>query len=230
MPLTDFLEIDVILQPAAAPRASFGTSGLIELLTEAQYLAMGASRTALLTAETWAADLAALGITDGESAYENAQAHFGGANAPDEAYLCKRGKSRAQVKTVTVPAVPADGVYAIVVEGTTYSFTASSSTQAAVRDGLVTAIGTPTWGTGAAGGTGEVVLTNGTLGVDLDVVISSPSGDMTISTTTTAFVAAVAQVWTIEINTAALGPYVLTVQTSTGQEQYTHVATSGATV
>ena len=37
-----------------------GVSMLLESLTEAQYLAMGTSRTALLTAETWAADLAAL--------------------------------------------------------------------------------------------------------------------------------------------------------------------------
>ena len=230
MPQSDFVSVSVTLQPSAAPRPSFGVSMLLESLTEAQYVAMGTSRTALLTAATWAADMAALGITDGEQAYEDVQAHFSGANSPDKAYLGKRGKDRAQVKTVTVPASPANGVYALVIEGITYSFTASTSTQAEVRDGLVTAIGTPAWGTGVAGGTGEVVLTNGTVGEDLSVVLSSPASSMTIATTTTAFVAAVAQVWTMDIATAALGPYVLTVQTSTGQEQYTHVATTGATV
>ena len=230
MPQSDFVSVSVTLQPSAAPRPSFGVSMLLESLTEAQYVAMGTSRTALLTAATWAADMAALGITDGEQAYEDVQAHFSGANSPEKAYLGKRGKDRAQVKTVTVPASPTDGVYALVIEGITYSFTASTNTQAEVRDGLVSAIGTPAWGTGVAGGTGEVVLTNGTIGEDLSVVLSSPASSMTIATTTTAFVAAVAQVWTMDIATAALGPYVLTVQTSTGQEQYTHVATTGATV
>jgi hypothetical protein len=230
MPQSDFTQVTVTLKPAAAPRPSFGVSMLLESLTEAQYLAIGTDRTALLTSETWAADLAALGITDGEQAYENVQAHFSGARSPDKAYLGKRGKDRAQVKTITIPASPADGVYAVVVNGLTYSFAASSSTQADVRTGLLAAIGTPAWGTATAGGAGEILLTAGTAGVGLTTVLSSPSSSMTIATTTTAFVAAVAQVWTIDINTAALGPYVLTVQTSTGQKTYTHVATSGATL
>jgi hypothetical protein len=210
---------------------------IIHSLTDAQDQAFGGPRFKLLTADTWPDDLAGLGITDGEAAYEDVQAHFGQANVPDKAYLGRRGKDIAQVWTVTAPGVPADGNYTIVVSqngvpavGSPYNFAASSDTQNDVRDGLVTACGAGSaMFTVAAGGAGEVVLTSVLPGVALTVSVVSPASSMTAAVTTGTKVAAVAQVWTMDIGSAAAGVYELIVSTSTGQKTYTHVAISGAT-
>jgi hypothetical protein len=235
MPQNDFVAVDFQLAAASAPRPSYGVSLLLHNLTDAQDALFGGSRTKLLTGDTWAADLAAVGLTDGEAAYEAVQSHFSQPRKPEKAYLGRRGKDIAQVWTVVVPGVPADGDYVISVTGgasSPYVFTASGSTQAAVRTGLLAALGAGSAKfTAAAGvGAGDIRLTSVALGVPLVVQISSPSASMTASVTTGTSVLAVAQVWTMEINSAALGVYTLTVQTTTGQEVYTHIATSGATV
>ena len=235
MPQSDLVQVNVALRPANAARPAFGTSLLLHNLTDAQDALMGTPRTALLTSATWEDDLAALGITDGEAAYESVQSHFSQTRKPTKAYIGRRGKAIQQVWTVVVPAVPADGVYAISVAGATgtpYSFTASTSTQAAVRTALLTALGAGSAKfTAAAGvGAGDIKITAVASGVPLSVLVSSPSSTMTASVTTGTSVLTVAQVWTMQIVTAALGVYTLTVQTTTGQKTYTHIATTGATV
>lgn len=235
MPQSDLVTVNVALRPANAARPAFGTSLLLHNLTDAQDALMGSSRTALLTSATWTADLAALGITDGEAAYESVQSHFSQPRKPTKAYLGRRGKDIQQVWTVVVPGVPADGVYAISVigaTGTPYSFAAVGSTQAAVRTALLTALGagSATFVAAAGVGAGDITITAVAAGVPLVVQVSSPAASMTASVTTGTSVLTVAQVWTMDINSAALGVYTLTVQTTTGQEVYTHIATVGATV
>lgn len=234
MPQNDFVDVDIQLAPSAAPRPSFGVSLLLHNLTDAQDALMG-GRTALLTGDTWASDLAALGISDGEAAYESVQSHFSQTRKPEKAYLGRRGKDIQQVITVVVPSIPADGTYAIAVTGAVgspYSFAAVGSTQAAVRTALLTALGagSATFTAAAGVGPGDIKLTAVAPGVPLTVQLSSPASSMTSSVTTGTSVLAVAQVWTMQIVTAALGVYTLTVQTTTGQKQYTHIATTGATV
>lgn len=232
MPQADFVEVNVTLRPAAAPRPSFGVSMILHSLTEAQSLAFGGPKYKLLTPQSWAADMAALGITDGEAAYEDVQAHFSGQRKPARAYIGRRGVAQAQVWAVQVPASPADGSYIIVVNGIPYDFTASSSSQAAVRTGLITDIGTPAWGTATADGAvaGKILLASGTPGVGLTVSVVSPASSMTAAVQTPAFQATRAQIWQIDVNTATPGPYVLTAQTTAGQKTYTHVALAGATL
>jgi hypothetical protein len=235
MPQSDLVTVNVALRPANAARPAFGTSLLLHNLTDAQDALMGSSRTSLLTAATWPADLAALSITDGEAAYESVQSHFSQPRKPTKAYLGRRGKNIQQVWTVVVPTVPADGVYAISVTGATgtpYSFTASTSTQAAVRTALLAALaaGSATFTAASGVGAGDIKLTAVTSGVPLVVQVSSPAASMTASVTTGTSVLTVAQVWDMHIVTAALGVYTLTVQTTTGQKTYTHIATTGATV
>lgn len=234
MPQQDLVQVTAFLQPANAARPAYGTSLLLHNLTDAQDELMG-GRTALLTAQTWQDDLAALGITDGELAYESVQGHFSQPRKPTRAYLGRRGKDTQQVTLVAVPSSPADGVYAIHVPGavgTPYSFTASSSTQAAVRTALLSALaaGSATFTAAAGVGAGDINITAVNPGVALNVSVQSPASSMTASVTTGTSVLAVAQVWTMQIVTAALGEYKLTVQTQTGQKAYTHIATTGATV
>lgn len=238
MPQNDFVEVTLNLQPASAATATLDTAMLIHSLTDAQDQAFGGPRFKLLTAETWPDDLAGLGITDGEAAYEDVQAHFGQFNVPDRAYLGRRGKDIAQVHTVVVPGVPADGNYTIVVSqngvpavGSPYNFAAVAATQAAVRTALVTACGAGSAMFAVANGVGagDIALTSVLPGVALTVSVVSPASSMTESVTTGTKVAAVAQVWTMDIGSAALGVYELIVSTSTGQKTYTHVAISGAT-
>lgn len=239
MPQNDFVDVDFQLVSPAAPRPSFGVSLLLNNLTDAQDALFAGERTALLTGDTWQADLAALGITDGEAAYEEVQSHFSQVRVPEKAYLGRRGKDIQQVQTVVVPSSPADGAYVISVSqdgvpavGSPYLFTASTSTQAAVRTGLITdaGAGSAMFTVAAGVGAGDITLTSVVPGVPLDIVLSSPGSSMTKSVTTGTSVLAVAQVWTMQIVTAALGNYVLTVQTTTGQKTYTHIATTGATV
>ena len=231
MPQNDAVEINIALRPASAATATLDVAMLMHSLTNAQDQAFGGPRSKLLTADTWPADLAGLGIVDGEPAYETTQAHFGQAYVPDRAYLGRRGKDIAQVWTVSVPSVPADGVYAIVVNGTPYSFTASSSTQAAVRTGLITACspGAAVFTAAAGIAAGAITLTAVTPGVALTVLVTSPASSMTAAVTTGTKIAAVAQVWTMTIVTATLGVYTLTATTTTGQKTYQHIATTGAT-
>lgn len=238
MPQSDLITVNATLRPANAARPAFGTSLLLHNLTDAQDAAMG-DRYRLLTAATWVADMADLGISDGEAAYESVQSHFSQPRKPTRAYLGRRGKDIAQVQTVVVPTVPADGAYIIAVSqagvpavGSPYLFTASTSTQAAVRTALVSAAGAGSAMFAVANGVGagDITLTSVALGVPLDVTISSPASSMTKSVTTGTSVLAVAQVWLMDIATAALGVYELTVQATTGQKTYTHIATTGATV
>lgn len=235
MSQNDFIEVDINLALAGAPTASLDTGMILHSLTDAQDQLFGTPRYKLLTADTWQADLAAVGITAGEAAYNDVAAYFGQDEIPDKGYLGRRGKPIAQVTTVVVPSSPADGVYAIHVPGavgTPYSYTASSATQATVRSALITALGAGSAKfTAAAGvGAGDITLTNLTLGSALGVIVSSPASSMTSSVTTGTKVAAVAQIWDVKITTATLGPYVLVVETTTGQKTYTHIATTGATV
>lgn len=235
MSQNDFVEVDINLALAGAPTANFGTGLLLHSLTDAQDALFGVPRYKLLAAESWAADLAAIGITAGEPAYNDAQSYFGQDYTPENGYVGRRGKPIAQVTTVVVPVTPADGIYVIHVPGavgTPYSFAAVASTQGAVRTALLAALaaGSATFTAAAGVGPGDIKLTSVALGTPLNVSVQSPASSMTQSVTTGTKIAAVAQVWTMQIVTAALGPYVLTVETTTGQEVYTHIATSGATV
>lgn len=235
MSQNDFVEVDVNLALAGAPTANYGTGNLLHSLTDAQDALFGTSRYKLMTAETWQADLAAIGVSAGEAVYADSSAYFGQDYTPAKGYVGRRGKAIAQVTTVVVPGTPADGTYVIHVPGAAsspYSFAAVGSTQGAVRTALISALGagSATFTAAAGVGPGDIKLTAVALGTPLNVSVQSPASSMTSSVTTGTKVAAVAQVWTLDINSAALGPYVLTVQTTTGQEVYTHIATSGATV
>ncbi len=241
MPQTDFVEVQINLSAATAPRPTLAVALLLHDLTDAQDALMGTPRTRLLTPQTWVADMAALGITSGEQAYVAARAHFSQPRSPARAFLGRRGKAIQQVWTVVVPAVPTNGVHAIAVAvngvpavGSPYAFTASSSTQAAVRTALLSALaaGSATFAAAAGGGAGDITLTAvaGLAGTPLQVTVQSPSSTMTASVTTGTSVVAVAQLLTGTIVTAALGTYTLTVQTTTSQKVYSHIATTGATV
>ena len=235
MPQVDFVDVEFVLSPSGAPRPSFGLSLILQNLTDAQDALMVA-RTALVTAAGWPAELAALGITAGEPTYTEVQSLFSQTISPAKGYIGRRGKGIQQVWTIQVPAVPADGVYAINVAtgvGTPYSFIAATSTQAAVRTALLAALaaGSALFTAAAAVAPGAITLTAVAAGVPgLTVTLQSPASSMTGAVTTGTSVLTVAQVWEMTIVTAALGVYTLTVGTTTGQNVYTHIATTGATL
>jgi len=66
----------------------------------------------------------------------------------------------------------ADDTYRVAILGITYSFVASSNTVTEIRDGLVTAIGTPTGVSVVATGTDQILVAGSTKGLDLKVVPS----------------------------------------------------------
>ena len=238
MPQSDFNAVTVTLSPGAAARPTANVSMLLHNLTDAQDALMGPSRTKLIAPATWQADLASLGISDGEAAYESVQSHFSRPKKPVKAYLGRRGKDTQQVQTVVVPSVPSDGSYIISVSqagvpavGSPYFFAAVGSTQSSVRTGLVTnaGAGSAMFAVANGVGAGDITITSVVPGIPLDIAISSPGSSMTKSVTVGTSVLAVTQVWTLDIGTAAVGNYVLTVKTTTGQKTYTHIATTGAT-
>lgn len=233
MPQNDFVQATVSLSSGSQEQPAFDRSLLLHTLTDAQDALFNGARYVTLTPTTWVAQLASLGISDGEAAYEDVQDHFSGSRIPDVAYLGRRGKDQKEVWLITVPASPADGSYIIAVNGITWgTFVASSSSQAVVRTDLLAdlAAGSAVFASAAGGSPGQILLTGVTDGVHLNVQVSSPSSSMTATITTPTKIAAVAQVWEVEFNSTTAGVYEMIVQTSTGQKTYEHIAPSGSTI
>jgi hypothetical protein len=173
---------------------------MLHTLTDAQDALFGTDFVKRLTLATWEADLTALGIVDGEPAWEDAQAHFTQQFTPDAAYIGRRGTTHEQVVVdvdnpfniwdIDVTGTT-DGSYEVTVPGeasSPFTFAASSSTSEQIVDGLIAAFvaaGTPitsfTW---EKISTSKITLTATAAGFDLDVSATAPGGpDLTATET-----------------------------------------------
>lgn len=229
MPLGDILTVNIQLGAAAIPRNAFGTSLMLHLLTDAQNTAFGTDFTTLLTLAGWPATLASFGIVSGEPAYNDVQSHFGQLRTPEEAYLGRQGIAAEsllitvpnpfQTWDIDIPAVPTDEDYDVIVPGeanTPFKFTASSSTQQDVVDGLIAqfvagSVVSFAWNDA---GSGKIELTAIVAGVDLSVSVAGTGSTATETQVHTALDG----VYDIVVPGEANTPFTFTASTSTGAE------------
>ena len=87
-----------------------------------------------------------------------------------------------QVDTITITGSD-DGTYTVFVNGVQFDFVAVSSSILAIRDGLVTAIGTPAGVTVTTASTDQIVLTSSTQGVPFSDAVASVLDNANINIT-----------------------------------------------
>lgn len=141
MALDDLIDISIALSDPPLGLLDFTVPLIATTLSGPQATAFGAPVTKELTPTTWRTEMAAVGVSASEDPYIAFNTLFGQEEVrPSRAVWGRRATAVAQLYTYTVPGVPADGPYVVTLDGTPYSFTASSSTQTAVRDALIAAI------------------------------------------------------------------------------------------
>jgi hypothetical protein len=98
--------------------------------------------------------------------------------------IISRTVSTQKLSVVLVDATTANGVYTITINGVEVaSFTASGSTQAQVRDGLLADFaGSSAPVSAAAGGAGEVVIEGTNEDADYTISVGGPVGDISLTT------------------------------------------------
>lgn len=98
--------------------------------------------------------------------------------------VISRVVSTQKLSSVLIDATAANGTYTIDINGVEVaSFTASSSTQAQVRDGLLADFaGSSAPVSAAAGGTGEILIEGTDEDSDYTITVDGPTGDISLST------------------------------------------------
>lgn len=176
MPLDSVANITISLSAPPATRASFGIPLVIGEFTGAQNTLFGSDLTAEMTAITWEATLTALGFTVADPLWLSVRTLFGQKQVVELLIVGRRETAVALVRTYTVTGAT-DGTYTITLNGEDFSFVASSSTETAIRDALVTAINSGSVPvTAAPVSTDQLTVTADVLGVPFTSITAS-SGD-----------------------------------------------------
>lgn len=184
MPLDSIANISISLQAPPATRASFGIGLAMGDFSPAQEALFGADLTAEVLPQNWETTLTALGFTSSDPLWIFTQRHFGQDRVPERLIIGRRATVVAQVNTYLVTGAT-DGTYTITINGNDYSFVASGSTVAAIRDALVIAVnGGSDPVTAAPGGAGELTVTADQAGIAF-VSATSSTGDPITDTPTT---------------------------------------------
>jgi hypothetical protein len=161
-------------------------------LTAPQDAAWGPNLIRQVTKADWKDTMDAVGITDGEPAYEFLQVLFGQDAAPRLVYLGKRATPVAQQTDFLLDggAGPAaDGLYRLTLGGVNYDHTASSETRAQVITALQILVDAATRFTAAVGGTPETLdVTAAEAGAGFAFAASAPIGESWTITPTQASV------------------------------------------
>ena len=187
MPISDIASITITLESAAATRPGFGVAAIFPTLTAAQTTALfgATARGVEVNQSTYATTLDNAGIATSDDAYRCLDKHYGQNRATTKAIIGRRDTKVAEVWTVTVGPGTTDGLYRIVVNGVNHDYTASGDTATAIRDALVTAVGTPADVTVAAVSTDQISLTSDNAGQPINVSVVAPGApDMVAAVTT----------------------------------------------
>jgi Protein of unknown function (DUF3383) len=170
MPQSNLISTSLTLDTLRSPRVGFGRMLITD---EHSHFAERFRTVSSLTA------LADLGFTSSDPAYVAFQAAVGQpGRRPSSIDIGRRTAPVAQVETFTVTGTT-DGSYSAVIDGVTYSFAASGSTNDQIRDGLISAINVSTHLTAASTGAGTFTVTADVAGVPFVV------GDLTAPTPAT---------------------------------------------
>jgi hypothetical protein len=185
MPLSNVFHINIALNTVRQGAATLGimviaATGIDTEIPEGEVRAV-----------TSTDDLEDLGFTNTDPVWLAFEASIGqddvlNGSSPSSVYIGSRADPVAQVETLSIPASPGNGDYVATINGVSATFTASSSTQTQVRDGLLAAIN----GTSqapfvtATSGSGTVIITSDQAGRPFSISISSPSSSMTVAHTT----------------------------------------------
>lgn len=140
MPITDFIDAQIVLGPGTTPEPAFGTSALIGDLNSSQYNELtkiaGGLSTLLLGVNGYKDTLETLGIPLGSNTYEQIDAHFTGFRKPNEMYLTYRGRAALdhdQRITVLEDALGSGratpGLYRVTADGGPYDYTSPGVVQ-----------------------------------------------------------------------------------------------------
>lgn len=174
MPLSDIANINITLASAAASRPGFGVAAIFAALTAAQTTALfGAFSGVEVTRTSFTTTLSNAGIGTSTDLHRECDVYFGQRRKPAKAILGKRATPVVEVWTVTVTGTT-DGLYRVIVNGVPADFNASGDTDTDIRDGLVTALGTPADVTVAAVSTDALSLTSDNAGQPINVSVVAP--------------------------------------------------------
>lgn len=174
MPLSQVVDLNILLASPPIPRAGYGVPLTIGVLPAAMVTAMGSDLVVELTPSDWKTVLAALGVNTTDNIYLQQQALFGDSDRqPPLSLVGRRATPVAQVDNVSVDAAEA-GTYTVTINGNDYTFVATAETTTQIRDALVIAIN---------GGTDPVTATNGAGADDLNVTADEAGESFTISVT-----------------------------------------------
>lgn len=186
MPLSDVITVSFLIGASPIGTEAFSVPLVAAALTSPQEAAWGSDLVREVTPSTWRAVMSEVGVTSSEDLYVALTDMFAQPVKPALVLLGLRADAVAQVVTVTIPASPANGDYTVTIDGTDCTFTASSSTQTQVRDGLIAAID-GTVGTlvdAAVGSSSTLTITALAPGRPFTHSVDSPASSMTQAVTT----------------------------------------------
>lgn len=186
MPLQDVINVVATIGQSPIGLAAFNVPLVFALLTAPQQAAWGSDVVREVTPSNWRTVLTSAGVATNEDLYRALAIAFQQDLRPNRILVASRQTAVAQVVTVTIPGVPTDGPYVVTIDGTDITFTASSSTQTQVRDGLIAAIdsGVGTLVDAAIGSASTLTITALAAGRPFVVSVDSPADSMTMATTT----------------------------------------------
>lgn len=186
MTVNTVINLSVSIEDAPSERAGFGVPVIFADFSAAEQTALfGVNKAAEMTADTWQNLLAGALIASTADIYQALLAMFSQIRKPPLVLIAWKQSKAAQVETVTVTGAT-DGLYRVIVNGEFHDFTASSSTVTAIRDALVTALGSsgqPV--TAAPVSTDQLTITADNAGEPFTVSVQAPGApDMAVVNTT----------------------------------------------
>lgn len=181
MPLSDVLNTTTTLKTRAITAEGFGLALILGTVTSAVETAMGANLTAELDRDTWQTTMTANGFVSTDQHWIDVSDFFSQARTSSRLLVGRRATAVAQVQHVDIDGTT-DGTFTITLDGTDYTFVASSDTATEIRDGLISALGAATHVTAALVDTDTLSITANEAGVPLTVTVDHSVTPTDIST------------------------------------------------
>lgn len=166
------LDIAIVGVTLTGPQDALWGPALVREVTEADYLDV----------------LAAVGITDGEAAYDFLQVLFSQSASPRVVYLGKRSAAVAQVTNFDLgdAGAAADGLYRLTLSGANFDVNAVAQTRAQVVTSMIALVAAdPRFGAAAGGDAEQLDVTALEAGVPFSFATSAPAPDAWTALTTT---------------------------------------------
>jgi Protein of unknown function (DUF3383) len=184
MSLDRIANITINLRKPSLPLASFNIPLTGAALTSQQEGNWGDNLVREFSPYTYLDDLETIGVTDSEDLYVALVDLFSQERQPSVALVGMLSDAVAQVNTITLGGAT-DGPYVLTINGTDFSYTASSNTATQIRDALLALVNAGTQPvTASTSGANAMPLTADEPGVSFTVSVSSPGSTMTSVLTT----------------------------------------------